>query len=65
MKTFLVPADGQWHTLPGEVTGILASSRNIEIDLLPDWVGKARNTGREPIEIEYSERKPDAVSPIA
>lgn len=65
MKTFLVPADGQWHTLPGEVIGIMASSRNIEIDLLPDWVGRARNTGREPIEIEYTERRRDAAAPTA
>lgn len=57
MKIFTVPADGQWHTLPGDVTGIMASSINIEIDLLPDGTGRAINYGREPIEVEYTTKE--------
>lgn len=64
MKSFTVPADGQWHTLPGNVTGVIASSRWIELDMFPHpenpklTVARARNTGREPIDIDYSNKEP-------
>lgn len=64
MKTFLVPADGQWHTLPGNVAGVIASSRHIELDMFPHLenpkltVARAKNTGPEPITIDYTNKEP-------
>lgn len=58
MKKFTLPADGQWHTLPGDVIGILANTRWVEIDLLPDGTGRAINHHPdEEMVVEYTSKE--------
>ena len=54
-RTFDVPPDGLWHTLPGgRCASIFASAPvNVEIDLAADGSGRARNLVHVPVTVEY------------
>jgi hypothetical protein len=66
MPRFLVPADGQWHTLPGSPVTAIFGPLSVEVDLLPDGSGQVRVTdpafieAKRAVEIEYTVASPAA-----
>jgi hypothetical protein len=54
MPSFTIPPDGEWHLFPEHpVQGITATSLSVEIDILPNGKGRARNLSARPVTVEY------------